>query len=103
MKLEALRELQVKALANRSRRDVLGWLAEPGCHFAHQGSGSPEELGVCVTLLAERLGASQPTMSRHLELLHRAGLVRATRVGRWTFYARDETALDDLKGWLGEL
>ena len=103
MRETALRELQAKALANRSRRAVLGWLARPGEHFAHQESGPPEELGVCVTLLAERLGVSQPTASRHLELLHRAGLVSARRVGRWTFYARDEAGLDGFRRWLDEL
>ena len=100
---DALRELQVRALAHRSRRDVLGWLAEPDRHFAHQESGPPGEVGVCVTLIAERLGTSQPTASRHLELLRRAGLVTARRDGRWTFHARDEAAIDALKGWLDGL
>ncbi|WP_371932824.1 ArsR/SmtB family transcription factor [Roseibium sp. MMSF_3544] len=69
-------------------------------HFAHQESANPVETGVCVQLLAEHFGISQPTMSRHIELLKRAGFIRAQRKQKWTYCRRDETALADYAGWL---
>lgn len=91
---------QSKALASDARQAILRWLAEPAAHFAHQSSGRPEEIGVCVTLLTEKLGMAQPTVSRHLELLRRAGFVRSEKIGRWSYYRRDEAAIEDYKEWL---
>ncbi|PWG61832.1 ArsR/SmtB family transcription factor [Spiribacter halobius] len=93
---------QSKALASDVRQSILRWLAEPARHFPHQSSGPPEEIGVCVTLLTEKLGMAQPTVSRHLELLRRAGFVRARKVGRWSYYQRDEAAVADYKDWLND-
>ncbi|UCF81219.1 MAG: winged helix-turn-helix transcriptional regulator [Acidobacteriota bacterium] len=42
---------------------------------------------VCVGDLVEILTVPQPTVSRHLSYLRRAGLVRARRNGRWCFYS----------------
>lgn len=41
----------------------------------------------CVGDLVRVLGVPQPTASRHLATLRRAGLVRARRQGRWCFYS----------------
>lgn len=91
---------QAKALANESRMAILTWLRAPRDHFGHQLYADPVDPGVCVTLLTEKLGMSQPTVSRHLELLRRAGFVRVNRVERWSFYQRDEAALEDYREWL---
>lgn len=93
---------QSKALAHDARQEILRWLARPQAHFGHQVTGPPEEIGVCVTLLTEKLGLAQPTVSRHLELLRRAGFVRAEKVGRWSYYRRDEAAIADYKEWLND-
>ncbi len=93
---------QSKALAHDARQSILRWLAEPQAHFAHQRTGPPEEIGVCVTLLSEKLGLAQPTVSRHLDLLRRAGFVRADKMGRWSYYRRDEAAIADYKEWLND-
>lgn len=93
---------QSKALASQARLSILEWLSEPDAHFSHQVTGKPSEIGVCVTLLTKKLGMAQPTVSRHLELLRRAGFLTANRVGRWTFFQRDETAIQGFKGWINE-
>jgi len=49
--------------------------------------------GVCGLLIAEKLGISQPTVSEHMRLLVRAGLVQSKRIKQWTFYRRDEQRL----------
>lgn len=70
------RSTQIKALASETRLKVLSLLAEPEKHFSHQWSADPAEFGVCMTLIAEALGVAQPTASRHLDLLRKAGFIR---------------------------
>lgn len=41
---------------------------------------------VCVCFLVEVLRYPQPTISRHLAYLRRAGLVRSRKEGRWMHY-----------------
>jgi ArsR family transcriptional regulator len=41
---------------------------------------------VCVCELADDLDVPQPLLSFHLRTLREAGLVRAERRGRWSFY-----------------
>ncbi|SDH49781.1 ArsR family transcriptional regulator [Roseospirillum parvum] len=93
---------QSKALASQARLSVLGWLADPQAHFAHQVTGPPAEIGVCVTLLAARLEMAQPTVSRHLEVLRRAGFVTVRRIGKWAYFQRNEAALADYKAWIND-
>lgn len=93
---------QSKALANEHRLAILDWLKDPRKHFGHQESGDPGEIGVCVTLFVEKLEMSQPTVSRHLELLQRAGFLRVRRVGRWSYFSRDEDALAGYRRWLND-
>lgn len=40
----------------------------------------------CVCHLVEALGLPQPTVSRHLAVLRRCGLVATRREGRWVWY-----------------
>ena len=93
---------QSKALASDVRLSILGWLAEPDTHFSHQMTGKPSEIGVCVTLITEKLEMAQPTVSRHLELLRRAGFLTVNKVGRWSFFQRDEAAVADFKAWIND-
>lgn len=93
------REDQVKALANETRIEVLRLLDEPMLHFGHQKSADPKETGVCVQLFAEHFGVSQPTMSRHIELLKRAGFLNTKRQQKWTYCSRNEAALAEYANW----
>lgn len=60
-----------RALADRTRLRVLNLL------------GDDE---VCVCFLVEILQTNQPSISRHLAYLKRAGLVGARREGKWMHY-----------------
>ena len=95
-----IREDQVKALANETRIEILRLLDHPLEHFAKQESADPVETGVCVQLIAEHFGVSQPTMSRHIDLLKRAGFINARRQQKWTYCSRDEEALAEYADWL---
>jgi DNA-binding transcriptional ArsR family regulator len=83
----------LKALSNQTRLNVIGWLKDPKRHFGHQAVGDFEQDGVCVSLIQKKCGLSQSTVSSYLALLTRAGLVRAKRMGQWTYYRRDEDAI----------
>ena len=60
-----------KALADETRLRILGLLL----------TGE-----VCVCDIHESLGLPQPTTSRHLAYLRRAGLVQARKPGLWHYY-----------------
>ncbi|MEM7798901.1 MAG: metalloregulator ArsR/SmtB family transcription factor [Chloroflexota bacterium] len=93
---------QTKAVANGMRVAILQWLKDPEAHFAHQETGKPSEIGVCVTLLAEKANLKQPTVSRHLELLKRANFVKVKRIGKWSFYSRNEDGIAQFREWVNE-
>jgi ArsR family transcriptional regulator len=96
--LEALR-----ALANPMRLQLLSWLREPGRNFPLEGAiADPVEVGVCVSHIQARTGLAQSTVSAYMAELERAGLVKATRVGKWTHYKRDEQRIAELIALLGE-
>ena len=65
-----------KALADRTRLRIIHLI------------GDDE---VCVCLLVEVLGSSQPKISRHLAYLRRAGLVTTRREGKWMHYRLKKT------------
>lgn len=91
---------QAKALASDTRMNILNWLKEPGRHFTHQVTGDPAEIGVCVTLIAEKLEMAQPTASRHLDQLRRAGFLSVRRIGQWAFFSRNEKELAEYGRWI---
>ena len=64
-------EVAFKALADKTRLRILGLL------------GNNE---VCVCHIHDSLGVPQPTVSRHLAYLRRAGLVSTRRDGVWMHY-----------------
>jgi DNA-binding transcriptional ArsR family regulator len=92
-----------KALSNERRLHVLEWLRDPRAHFPPQRDGDLVDDGVCVVFIAEKLGVTQPTATAHLQSLRRAGFVTAKRVGKWTFYKREEEGLGRFKDRLGRV
>src|SRR5579863_777384 len=87
----------IRALANERRLQILDWLKNPRKHFPPQVDGDLVKDGVCGVLIARKLAVSQPTASDHLNILVRAGLIRGKRIKQWTFYQRDETAIQRVK------
>lgn len=51
---------------------------------------------LCVCVLRERLGVPGPLLSHHLAVLRNAGLITASRRGRWIDYSLDTEALSAL-------
>jgi ArsR family transcriptional regulator len=85
------------ALANEKRLQILEWLKDPVAHFPPQRDGDLVKDGVCVLFIADKLGVAQPTATAHLQKLARCDLVTSKRVGQWTFYKRNERAINALK------
>jgi DNA-binding transcriptional ArsR family regulator len=85
------------ALASPRRLQILEWLKDPKAHFPPQRDGDLVDDGVCVLFIADKLGVAQPTATSHLQALARAGLVTSRRIGQWTFYKRDEQAIQQVK------
>lgn len=84
-----------KALSNKTRLQILNWLKEPEVNFPEQvelGFAS----GVCVGQIQRKANLTQSTVSEYLSLLQRAGLVKSTRIGQWTYYKRNEEAFVQL-------
>ena len=83
----------LKALANEKRLQILYWLKEPEKHFPPHQEVSGFDQGVCVKFIQEKLGLSQAATSQYLNILQKSDLVIGTRIGKWTYYRRNEEAL----------
>jgi DNA-binding transcriptional ArsR family regulator len=84
---------RLKAVASPVRLMILEYLKSPPDHFPPQVDGDFAVEGVCADYIREKLEIAAATASRHLTLLTEAGLLTATRKKGWTFYRRDEAAI----------
>ncbi|MEU1004648.1 ArsR/SmtB family transcription factor [Streptomyces tibetensis] len=91
-----------KALGNPARLQIMQWLKDPETHFgAFEPIADRGTVGVCVTHIQAKTGLAQSTVSSYMSTLERAGLVRPTRIGKWTHYRRDEERLTQLARAIG--
>ena len=74
-----------KALADDTRQQILQLLMEQD---------------LCVSEITEAFSMSQPTISHHLSILRRAGLVTARRDGKQVFYGINQ---ENVVGCCGKL
>ena len=77
------------AIADPARRRILQALKERGANSI----GKDE--GLCASDIEQRIHLSQPTISHHMSILSKAGLVEAKKQGQWMWYRRYEPALRD--------
>lgn len=92
-----------QALACPSRLAMIRWLKAPSEHFPAQVHADIETVGVCGAFLAEKLGVAPATASAHLRILADAGLVTSTRIGKYTYFKRNDAALQAYRVSLAEL
>jgi DNA-binding transcriptional ArsR family regulator len=83
----------IRAVASPVRLAILQFLKDPMGNFPTQKDGDLVRDGVCADFIREKLGIAAATASRHLTLLTDVGLLIATRKKGWTFYRRDEKAI----------
>ena len=87
----------MQALSNERRVQILEWLKQPVQHFPRQVDGDLVKDGVCGLLIARKLRVSQPAVTEHLKILSQAGFLKSKRIKKWTFYKRDEKAIQQIK------
>jgi DNA-binding transcriptional ArsR family regulator len=78
------------AIADPTRRRILQTLKQRG---ASANTPSTVRSGLCAGDIEERVHLSQPTISHHMAILTKAGLVDAVKQGQWRWYSRNEKAL----------
>ncbi len=52
---------------------------------------------VCVCLIEEALGITQPNASKHLRRLRYSGIISCRRISQWCFYSISESFKNDYK------
>jgi ArsR family transcriptional regulator len=80
--LEALKERPAIAKHEATTRMQLGQNKKGHC--------------LCAGDIEERIRLSQPTISHHMTILTKAGLVEAVKQGQWRLYRRNHTAVRHL-------
>jgi DNA-binding transcriptional ArsR family regulator len=79
------------AITDPTRRRILQALKQRGP--ASNSAPATERNGLCAGDIEERVRLSQPTISHHMAILTKAGLVDAVKQGQWRWYRRNEKAL----------
>ena len=80
----------LRAVADPTRRRILNALKQKGvCSIG-------KDIGLCACDIEERVRLTQPTISHHMSVLKKAGLVEAKKEGQWMWYRRNEAAVRDL-------
>ena len=85
----------LKAVSNRNRLRIIKML---------------QERPLCVCEIREILGVSQPSVSRHLNILKEAGILVGEKNGVWIDYRINDSAeniylesmLESIKDWFGD-
>jgi len=80
----------LKAVADPTRLKILRLLKKKGQCSIGKGEG------LCARDIKEHIQLSQPTISHHMSILKKAGLVHAEKQGLWMWYRRNEKALKEL-------
>jgi ArsR family transcriptional regulator len=84
------------AIADPTRRKILSALRERG------GCSLDKETGLCAVDIEQRIHVSQPTVSHHMAILKKAGLVEAKKEGLWRWYQRNDKAISEMTKFLKE-
>ena len=82
------------AIADPTRRRILRALKD-GAIAAKSSAKAADGHGPCLCAgdIEERVQLTQPTISHHMAILTRAGLVQAAKQGQWRWYRRNEKAI----------
>jgi DNA-binding transcriptional ArsR family regulator len=78
------------AIADPTRRRILAALKQ---RAPSNSALIASKNGLCAGDIEERVRLSQPTISHHMAILTKAGLVEAVKQGQWRWYRRNEKAL----------
>lgn len=77
--------LAFKALNDNTRREILELLRKKDLSAGE---------------IVEKFKISGPSISHHLEILKRAGLIQSEKQGQYVIYTLNTTVLDDIMKWM---
>ena len=86
---EASLDRMLRAIADRSRRRILQVLNE-------RPPVPRPTPGLCAGEIEQRLHLAQSTISHHMSVLRRAGLIQSKKQGLWVWYRRNNASLREL-------
>src|SRR5262249_28316773 len=78
------------AIADPARRRILQALKEKSTGETRKNTG------LNAGEIEERVKLAQPTISHHMKILEKAGLVEVTKQGHWRWYRRNQKAIAEL-------
>jgi ArsR family transcriptional regulator len=78
------------AIADPARRRILQALNEK--HVDKNG----KDTGLNAGDIEDRVKLAQPTISHHMKILEKAGLVEVTKQGHWRWYRRNQKAIAEM-------
>jgi DNA-binding transcriptional ArsR family regulator len=81
------------AIADPTRRRILLVLKQARSDAKPIGAKLATGHCLCGGEIEERIHLSQPTISHHMAILTKAGLVEAAKQGQWRWYRRNEKAI----------
>jgi DNA-binding transcriptional ArsR family regulator len=93
MTSDELLDRALHAIADPTRRRILKALKDNASNVKVAASRAPSSPCLCGGEIEERIQLSQPTISHHMAILTKAGLVEASKVGQWRWYRRNEKAI----------
>jgi len=85
MPADDLLDRALHAIADPTRRRIL--------HELRESAKTAGASCLCAGDIEARMQLSQPTISHHMAILIKAGLVEATKQGLWRRYRRNEKAI----------
>lgn len=77
--------LAFKALNDATRREILELLRKKDLSAGE---------------IVDKFNMSGPSISHHLDLLKRAGLIDSEKKGQFVYYSLNTTVIDDLMSWM---
>lgn len=92
-----------KALSNETRSQILQWLKNPEDFFDEKPylqQGLSFRIGVCVGDIQTRAGLAQSVISSYLLTMQKAGLLESERIGKWTYYRRNEKTIQEFSEYV---
>jgi ArsR family transcriptional regulator, arsenate/arsenite/antimonite-responsive transcriptional repressor len=78
-----------KALGDPSRLEIISLLAK-----SHK---------LCVNVIAEKMGMSQPAVSQHLKILKGAGILDAQKMGLYVHYSINKEKIEEYELYFNNL
>jgi DNA-binding transcriptional ArsR family regulator len=93
MPSDASLDRALHAIADPTRRLILQTLKQGATAKMEGKIAAAFDNCLCAGDIEERVKLSQPTISHHMAILTKAGLVEATKRGQWRWYRRNEKAI----------